>query len=42
MNLELEPEQPPEVERAIAETLQGREPRPDPWWQAGVDEALDA
>ncbi len=41
MDVELEPEQPEEVVRAIAEALAPEPGRPDPWWQAGVDEALD-
>ena len=41
MGLELDPEQPSKVLRAvcalIADHLVGL---PDPWWQAGIDEAL--
>ena len=41
MDVELEPEQPPEVARAVAELLAAEEERPpDPWWQAGLDESL--
>ncbi|HEX7083578.1 MAG TPA: hypothetical protein VF186_05655 [Gaiellaceae bacterium] len=36
--LELRPEQPPEVERALAELLDDRRPV-DPWWRAGNEEA---
>jgi hypothetical protein len=40
MDMELTPEQPPEI-IAAAKKLLEREPRPpDPWWQAGLDEAL--
>lgn len=41
MNLELDPQQPDEVTRALGELLQSAEREPDPWWQAGIDEALD-
>jgi hypothetical protein len=40
MDVELDPEQPEPVERAIAEALGRGDGKPDPWWQAGVDEAL--
>lgn len=40
MDVELEPEQPPEVARAVAEALEAAPPSPDPWWQAGIEEAL--
>jgi hypothetical protein len=44
MEIELEPPQPEEVVRAVVELLSdpGRRPEPDPWWQAGVEEPLDA
>jgi hypothetical protein len=38
--LELRPEQPPAVERALAELLDGSRPPVDPWWRAGIEEAL--
>ena len=45
MELELVPEQPPEIGEAVADLLQAALPAggraPDPWWQAGVDEALE-
>ena len=45
MEFELVPEQPPRVAEAVASLLAeagpGGERRPDPWWQAGVDEALE-
>ena len=40
MDVELQPEQPDEVEAAVFGLLAGPE-RPDPWWQAGIDEALE-
>ncbi len=43
MDVELEPEQPVEVALAIRAELAPHGPaQPDPWWQAGTDEALDA
>jgi hypothetical protein len=36
VDVELEPQQPDEVARAIAELL-APEPEPDPWWEAGID-----
>lgn len=41
MDLELDPPQPDEVTRALSELLTNSEQAPDPWWQAGIDEALD-
>jgi hypothetical protein len=41
MDLELEPPQPDQVSRALGELLQAVNEEPDPWWQAGIDEALD-
>ena len=40
MELELTPPQPPAVEQAVVELLDETPPAPDPWWQAGIDEAL--
>jgi hypothetical protein len=40
VDVELDPEQPPEVARAVAEALDPAPPAPDPWWQAGIAEAL--
>ena len=38
--LELQPDQPPAVADAVARLL-GEDARlPDPWWQAGLEEAL--
>ena len=45
MKLELTPEQPPTVAEAVAELLQtvaSATPAADPWWQAGIDEILEA
>jgi hypothetical protein len=42
VELELVPEQPPAVAEAVAALLAVPEPVPDPWWQAGIDEALEA
>ncbi len=40
MDVELEPPQPDEVRRAVSELLDPA-PRPvDPWWEAGLEEAL--
>ena len=40
VDLELTPEQPPEVEQAVAAALDP--PRaPDPWWAAGNRDALE-
>jgi len=41
MDLELDPPQPDEVSRALGELLRAVKQEPDPWWQAGIDEALD-
>jgi hypothetical protein len=41
MELELTPVQPLAVAEAVAALLVGPEPVPDPWWQAGIDEALN-
>jgi hypothetical protein len=41
MDVELSPEQPLEIVAAVEELLDlPATTRPDPWWQAGVDEAL--
>ena len=39
VDVELEPEQPEEVARAVAELLVAAEPAADPWWQAGLDDS---
>lgn len=41
MDLELTPQQPPEVEIALAEALAAPNATPDPWWQAGLAAALE-
>ena len=41
MDVTLSPDQPDEVERALAGLLEPGPDAPDPWWQAGIDEALD-
>jgi len=45
MELELVPEQPPEIGQAVADLLYEALPAdrraPDPWWRAGIDEALE-
>ncbi len=41
MDLELDPPQPDEVAPVLGELLDERNASPDPWWQAGIDEALD-
>jgi hypothetical protein len=40
--LELDPEQPPAIARAVGDLLAGGRGEPDPWWQAGIEEALDS
>jgi hypothetical protein len=39
MELELTPQQPPAVVEAVAALLVEL-PGRDPWWQAGIDEAI--
>jgi hypothetical protein len=41
VELELDPPQPPPVTEAVASLLETAEAGPDPWWQAGIDEALE-
>jgi hypothetical protein len=38
---ETSPSESDDVARAIEEALAAPEPAPDPWWRAGIDEALD-
>jgi hypothetical protein len=40
MDVDLDPEQPDPVLRAIEALLGDDAPKPDPWWQAGIDESL--
>jgi hypothetical protein len=42
MALELDPEQPPAITRLVVELLAVGHGDPDPWWQVGIDEALDS
>ncbi len=42
MELELTPPQPDEVVQALSELLTQPPPEPDPWWQAGIAEALES
>jgi hypothetical protein len=41
VTVEIDPPQPDEVTRAVAELLGSDRPSPDPWWQAGTDENLE-
>ena len=38
--IELTPEQPDEVERAIVALAAPPDRAPDPWWREGIEEAL--
>ena len=40
MEPELEPPQPSEVVAAVKSLLAEPDGAPDPWWQAGIEEAL--
>lgn len=40
MEIETSPPQPDEVVRAIAQVLDDAADEPDPWWRAGVEDAL--
>ncbi len=40
MELEVTPEQPPEVVAAAKALLEDAGPVADPWWRAGLEEAL--
>jgi hypothetical protein len=42
VELDVTPEQPAEVERLLAELVGPPPAEVDPWWQAGLDDALDA
>ena len=41
VNPETNPPQSEDVARAITDVLAEDEPVPNPWWQAGIDEALE-
>lgn len=40
VEIDLDPAQPEAVVRAVSELVAPSGPAADPWWQAGVDEAL--
>jgi hypothetical protein len=42
VELELTPPQPDEVVQALSELLTPSSTEPDPWWQAGIAEALES
>jgi hypothetical protein len=39
--IDVRPGQPPAVEAALAALLDPEPRAPDPWWQAGIEEALE-
>jgi hypothetical protein len=39
--VELTPEQPPEVAEQVVAALEPAAGDPDPWWQAGLEEQLE-
>ena len=41
MDVEIAPEQPESVVAAVAAVLSTVEAGPDPWWQTGLEEALE-
>lgn len=41
MDLALTPEQPDAVATAIEALVEQPLPAPDPWWQAGLEDALE-
>jgi hypothetical protein len=41
MDVELEPEQPPEVATALVALLAEADAGADPWWREGLEEALE-
>lgn len=41
VDLELTPVQPPEIEAAVASALEQAATVPDPWWAAGIEDALE-
>jgi hypothetical protein len=41
VELELDPKQPPPGADAVAALLEPLRSGPDPWWQAGNDEAVE-
>lgn len=42
MDVELDPPQPDPVAEVVAQALAGAPDAPDPWWQAGIEDALGA
>ena len=40
MEIQFEPEQPPEIADAVARLIDTGDAPPDTWWQAGLDESL--
>jgi hypothetical protein len=40
MAIELSRDEPPEIVAAVEQLLDRASGRPDPWWQAGIDESL--
>jgi hypothetical protein len=40
MEIETAPEQPDQVTAALAELLEPAPREPDPWWRAGLEDAL--
>jgi hypothetical protein len=42
VELELTPEQPAEIAATIRDLVTTPAPAPDPWWQAGVEDALSS
>jgi hypothetical protein len=42
VDVELEPEQPDEVARAVVELLADAARAPDPWWEAGIEDSIEA
>jgi len=41
MDVEIAPEQPESIVAAVAEALKPAAEGPDPWWQAGLEAALE-
>jgi hypothetical protein len=41
VEIDVAPSQPDEVVEAIARVLAEPDPAPDPWWRAGLEEALE-
>jgi hypothetical protein len=41
VNPQTDPPQPADVARVIADVLAEDDPATDPWWQAGIDDALE-